>query len=199
MRAVSIDIETLGLEPWSPVIQIGAAIFDINSEPGKMVDTLQFYVWDNDFDSVEPYAAAMNSEILYAIASVRAGDFHNAHPSIYRDGDYPGLYVQRDNAIKYLNDFIGSKVEGKPVLCGKNFAKFDRPMLLNLGDLVPHHHRFPDPGNLFWRPEVDGAVLPDSKTCMERAGLAGEVAHTALEDAVMAAKMIQVWANDHSN
>ena len=43
---------------------------------------------------------------------------------------------------------------------------------------------------MFWRPFED-EELPDSKTCMERAGIDGKVAHTAVEDALAVVRMIR--------
>ena len=44
---------------------------------------------------------------------------------------------------------------------------------------------------MYWRPETDGVELPNTKTCMERAGISGEVAHTAIEDARVVALLIR--------
>ncbi len=48
-----------------------------------------------------------------------------------------------------------------------------------------------DPAALYWQPEIDGVELPDTKTCMQRAGIGGGVAHTAVEDARMVALLIR--------
>jgi len=201
--AVSIDIETLGLAPWAPIIQIGAAVFSIDDEPGEVIDTLEFYVWQEAFDNVEPYAAAMNAEILYAIASVKEEDFpdDDGEPCIRFSGEkYPGTYVRDIDAIDFLNTWIerheAQFVGGKFTLCGKNFGSFDKPMLDRLGDLVTSRHRYPDPGSLFWQPEIDGTVLPDTKTCMQRVGITGAVEHTAKADAIVVARLIQTWVQD---
>jgi len=53
------------------------------------------------------------------------------------------------------------------------------------------HHRILDPAAMYWQPEIDGMELPDTKTCMERAGISGEVAHTAIEDARVVARLIR--------
>jgi hypothetical protein len=50
-------------------------------------------------------------------------------------------------------------------------------------------HRVLDPAILYYQP--GDMTLPDSKRCMERAGLAGEVAHTALQDAEMVVRLIR--------
>ena len=75
----------------------------------------------------------------------------------------------------------------------KNVASFDLPFL---------KAKIKDWGSVSWLARVlDPAVLyldvakdrsiPDMKTCMERAGLEGEVPHTALEDALIVLKLIR--------
>jgi hypothetical protein len=75
---------------------------------------------------------------------------------------------------------------------GKNFASFDRQFLRKLPgwDQIPMNHRTIDPANLFWDPLIDRG-LPNTKTCMERAGLDGEVAHTAVEDACVVCRLVR--------
>jgi hypothetical protein len=58
------------------------------------------------------------------------------------------------------------------------------------------NHRTIDPANLFWDPLIDRG-LPNTKTCMERAGLDGEVAHTAVEDARVVCKLIRRAFREH--
>jgi hypothetical protein len=79
---------------------------------------------------------------------------------------------------------------------GKNFSSFDRQFLKRLPDwteFIKTQHRAIDPGNLFWDPRVDTHGLPSMKICMERAGIAGEVAHTAVEDAIVVVKLVRNW------
>ena len=56
--------------------------------------------------------------------------------------------------------------------------------------MVKLHHRTLDPAVLFW--EANDEKLPDSKTCYERAGLDGKVAHTAVEDALAVVRLIRL-------
>lgn len=78
---------------------------------------------------------------------------------------------------------------------GKNFASFDdRFLRSDMPDFVQYfryHCRVLDPAILYWKP-LEDTKLPDTKTCMERAGLDDEVAHTALEDAKVIIKLIQI-------
>jgi len=198
--AISIDTETLGLDVDAPIIQIGAAMFDTTSVdyPKCVPAVLEFYVWRESFHYVEPYAAAMNAEILYAIASVRMAKGVDVLDFSREEIKYPGIYVRYTHAISYLNEWMlqwkHCFEDDKFVFAGKNFGVFDLPKLQALpGTLAPHRHRFIDPSNLYWTPEVDGTVLPDTKTCMKRAGMEGRVSHTALADARDVAELIQRW------
>jgi len=58
---------------------------------------------------------------------------------------------------------------------------------------IPTQHRVIDPGNLYFDPRLDGGELPSTATCMKRAGIPGGVAHTALEDAIVAVELIRTW------
>lgn len=76
---------------------------------------------------------------------------------------------------------------------GKNFASFDMQFLYRLPGFpqaVKFRHRVLDPAILFWRPLEDDR-LPDSKTCYERAGMDGKVAHTAVEDALAVVRLVR--------
>lgn len=179
----SIDIETLGSDHSAPIIQIGAAVFDVDDKPGVMIDTIEFMLLKKVFHNVEPYAAAMNSKILAAIAG-----------TTYFDA-LEGDVVNYEDAAEHLGEWM-KKYDSDPVtVCGKNFSSFDLPKLKKLPGWDEHvpriHHRSPDPGSLYWMRE-DGDVLPSMQKCMERAGMGGIVAHTAQEDAVVVATLIQI-------
>jgi len=114
-------------------------------------------------------------------------------------GRYPGIYVRHTEAIPYLNNwmrqFEDHFVYNKFVFTGKNFGSFDLPKLkAQPGVLARSRHRYIDPGNLYWRPKIDGVVLPDTRTCMERAGMGPQVEHKALADATVVAQLVQTWA-----
>lgn len=191
---VSLDIETLGIRHEAPIIQIGAAIFDITDLPGVMINSMEFLVGNGPvLHEVEPYAAAMNYRILAALSGFKI------------DNPIECPIVLVDKAAEYLGQWLYKEFDtlggfkGKIVFCGKNFSGFDRPKLERLpgwkSNIPPYHLRSPDPGSLWWRPEVDGDVLPSTKVCMERAGLGGTVAHTAEQDAIAVATLIQMYTH----
>ena len=181
----SIDTETLGLKDDAPIIQIGIAAFDIFAEPGKVISSTEFVVNHGIINNVEPYAAAMNYKILALLGGYEVEDPLDCE------------IVHVSLAASVIAAFMAGFDIETPTCAGKNFASFDRPKLEALPGWETHmpriHHRSPDPGSMWWVPKIDGAVLPGLKTCMERAGIAGEVAHTAEEDAIVVAKLIQIW------
>ncbi len=180
-KMISIDVETLGISHASPIIQIGAVFFDIWHEPGTVMDTIIFDVRHDQYNNVEPFAAAMNQSILYRLAEKES------------------KAIRVESAAPVLGIWISKnwRTDSKVVFCGKNFSSFDRPKLERLpgwfASVPVYHHRSPDPGSMWWRPKEDGAELPSTETCMKRAGISGEVTHDALEDAAMVAKLIQIW------
>jgi DNA polymerase III epsilon subunit-like protein len=135
----------------------------------------------------EPYAVSMHPTILRRIAT---------HEEGY-------TYLQPWEVATRFRDFLKEHgldpEDEKIVAAGKNYASFDARFLRKLTNWDKHvrvHHRVLDPAALYWQPEIDRMELPDTKTCMERAGISGEVAHTAVEDARMVALLIR-RAIDH--
>jgi len=178
---VSIDIETTGLNPKNcQVLEIGAVIDD-GTMPIEQCPTFHCYI-DHALILGEPFALSMHQTIIHRIAT--------------REEGYTYLSVW-DVALRF-RDFlkengIDSENE-KIVVAGKNFASFDARFLSNVTGWDKHvniHHRILDPAALYWQPETDGVELPDLQTCMHRAGITGEVAHTALEDARTVARLIR--------
>lgn len=173
---VSIDIETTGLNPATcQILEIGMVVDDWVTP----IEELPHFhcLIDNGLIFGEPYALQMNAAILKKIAD----------PAFYKS--------QPDEVATLMGTFFAAnKIPLNRVpAAGKNFASFDRQFLERLPrmkNFFKFNHRSYDPGMLFLDFENDEGI-PDSKTCMERAGLTGEVAHTALEDAIAVVKMIR--------
>jgi DNA polymerase III epsilon subunit-like protein len=178
---VSLDIETTGLNPENcQVLEIGAVVDD-GTTPVEDCPTFHCYV-DHGLILGEPYAVSMHPTILRRIAT---------HEKGY-------TYLQPWEVATRFRDFLKEhgldpEIE-KIVVAGKNYASFDARFLCKLTNWDKHvrvHHRILDPAALYWQPEIDGVELPDTKTCMERASISGEVAHTAVEDARVVALLIR--------
>ncbi len=181
MKYVSIDIETTGLNPENcQTLEIGAVIDD-GTTAIEDCPTFHCYV-DHGLILGEPYALSMHRTILRRIAT--------------REEGY--TYLQPWEVACRFRDFLKEhgldSENGRIVVAGKNYASFDARFLRKLTNWDEHvkvRHRILDPAAMYWRPETDGAELPGMKTCMERAGIGGEVAHTAVEDAQVVVRLIR--------
>jgi len=181
MKYVSIDIETTGLNPGNcQVLEIGAVIDD-GTIPIEDCSTFHCYV-DHGLILGEPFAVSMHATILRRIAT---------HEEGY-------TYLQPWEVATRFREFLkenGLDPENEKVfVAGKNYASFDARFLSKITSWDKHvqvHHRILDPAAMYWQPEIDGVELPNTKTCMERAGISGEVAHTAVEDAQVVVRLIR--------
>ena len=167
---LSIDIETTGLDPATcQILEIGV-VYDNWTLPIRELPTWHCYVQHKHYVG-EPYALWLNSAIFRTLANPPKDE----------------VFFRPEQVAESLADWLKSLGEPQKAYtpAGKNFASFDRDFLKRLPDfeqLVRLHHRTLDPAMLWWQPRDE--KLPDSKTCYERAGLDGKVAHTALEDAL---------------
>lgn len=173
---VSIDIETTGLDPDKcQILEIGVVLEDWNSPIEKLARFHCYVV--NETITGEEYALNLNKAILE-----RIDNRHLPENAQYKFLS-PGQVAADLNGWLMANSVIDD-VGGTVLAAGKNFASFDRQFLKRLPEFeaIKFHHRNIDPGMLFWNPEIDAAP-PSSKECMERAGIPGEVLHTAIADA----------------
>jgi DNA polymerase III alpha subunit (gram-positive type) len=192
---VSIDIETTGLdEDLCMVLEVGAVIDDWTS-PVEDLPTFRCYVDNGDQIQGSPYALSMHPKILRYIATDGTSGEEGEEPIDILEPDcIAGLF----RVWLESNGIHPDKRHITPA--GKNFSSFDRQFLKKLPNWIEHvkmQHRAIDPGNLFWNPIVDTHGLPDTKTCMERAGIPGEVAHTAVEDAIVVVRLVRNWFDSH--
>lgn len=177
---ISIDIETTGLDPDTcQILEIGAVI-DNWILPIKELPRFQCYIVDEPVTGSH-YALSMHPKILRRIANREPG-FSYAERSLVTD---VFLYWLKRHGIDPRREHITP--------AGKNYASFDKQFLDKLPDwkeIIKSNHRCIDPGNLYWHPEKDWG-LPSTEVCMERAGITGEVTHTAVEDALIVVKLIR--------
>lgn len=179
MKYVSIDIETLGLDPLShSIIQFGAVIEDTeNVLPIEELPRFECLVSHRDYHGT-PYAMSLHNELFKELA---LGNLSSK------------LIIEHSKVAeefaKFLKDNSIEKKGGvyKINVAGKNFATFDKLFLEQLPDWKKHIQivqRILDPAVLFWDPLKDES-LPNLEECKRRAGfVATKVAHTAIEDAI---------------
>ena len=216
MKAVSIDIETTGLNvDNAEILEVGMVAFD-TEQPFKGLhkyNTLRIVIVKNNWQG-EIYALNLNKNILTEI--LQAKELFKEDPSkpiaVTKAGDYETVYVNVEAGsqrgltanpqvkesldLDYFIDrfFKQNEFEGRITVAGKNFAGFDGPFLRRnymFGDkfMSRFRHKILDPGSMYVLPEDD--QVPGLPLCLERAGLPSEVPHTAVEDAVLVIKCIQ--------
>jgi hypothetical protein len=176
MKYVSIDIETTGLDPDTcQVLEFGAVLEDWQ-RPVAQLPTFRRVIHHKQIVGT-PFALALNAGLLRQMETA----------SLVRCA--PESLGREFHVWLLQHDVDPNRVQA----AGKNFASFDLQFLKKVpffNESVKFNHRIIDPGNLFWRPFEDEG-LPGSAICMERAGIDGKVAHTAVEDAIAVVKMIR--------
>jgi hypothetical protein len=189
MRYISIDIETMGLDPLEhSTIQVACIIEDTEKKLSyAKLPKLDFLVGHSLYKGT-PYAMAMHGELFKELA-----DPKKSTREIIPHWEVEKKIAQWlwDNG--FADDKFASLKEmrekGKHItinVAGKNFGTFDKlflEQLPNWGNHFRFSQRILDPAILFWKPEEDER-LPNLELCKKRAKFKSTiVAHTALEDA----------------
>lgn len=178
MRYVSIDIETLGLDPdHCDTIEFGAVVDDLVSPIEELPQFHCYVTRPQDRYRGEAYAMGMHSEKLFRIAN--------------RDDRFS--YVPQDLLDEVFESWLTALGLGdeKIVIAGKNFSAFDLNFLkkIGFGTKVKYNHRFLDPGSMFMIKSDNQP--PSLKECLIRSGVEKEVDHTAISDAIDVIKCIR--------
>lgn len=199
---ISIDIETTGLDPDNNnmILEVGAVIDDWESDIEDL-PTFRCFVDNGPVLKGNAYALSMHPHVLRYIATRGEEAGEEVREELSVEGNpIPVNIIEVDQvAGHFLEWLLYNKInpyERHLTVAGKNFAGFDRPFLEKLNcwkSWVKTQHRVIDPGNLYWDPKVDSKGLPDLRTCMERAGISGEVPHNAVDDAVIVVKLVRHW------
>lgn len=189
---VSLDIETTGLEPGRhSIIELGAVIDDLESPIGEL-PTFRCLI-DNEYIVANSYALGMH------VDSGLLKELQNPDDDTQvLEPDVVGLAFKNwmiRNGVPYESPEFSEEEDStaRPVAAGKNVSSFDINHLETLPDFTDHvkfHHRVLDPGSMYFDPEKD-TVPPNLSTCLERAGLDSEVAHTAIDDSLDVIKLIR--------
>lgn len=188
MRYLSWDIETTGLDPeYSDILEIGCIIEDTkNPLPFTAIPKFHCFVYNEMRDGQPIYrgslaALSMHAELFNKMQSFDLNNFGFNPPQ--------GLFLHRDNVLDYLAKFLrenGLSLDKPITIAGKNFAAFDLQFLKQLrgwGETFKIHHRYLDPGSLYFNPALDLSI-PSLEVCKSRAQLQYvEVQHNALLDA----------------
>lgn len=186
MKYIAIDIETTGLNPKIHDIIEFAAVMDDLRNPLPLYELPRFHAYFKKDNYVgDAFALSMHPQIFLRIAKPKESDvvmYVSELGAPFQNWLSKNNYPFNEKKKKYVVN-----------VAGKNAAGFDIPFLnekVKEWHDVQFSHRVIDPGILYFDPQVDDGV-PDSKTCMERAGMEGDVQHTALEDALMVVRLMR--------
>ncbi len=195
---VSIDLETSGTdEIYCQILEFGAVIDNWHTPINELPRFHKYILPHDKIDGQpyiygQPYALALNHEIIRKLAIESL-----LHPDS-EDSDDPAVNTEICTE-EALGAHFAAWLQGhdinplKVTVAGKNFGSFDRQFLKQVhgfGNHVRFRHRAIDPAVFYWRPDIDDK-LPDTKTCLERAGFNGRVAHTAVEDCVSVIQLVR--------
>jgi DNA polymerase III epsilon subunit-like protein len=181
-RYISIDIETLGLDPdCCDMIEFAAVIDDLKS---PIADLQRFHVYllpptrgiGKYWYQGDPSAMAMHADKLSRIANQEEG-FEYIQP-----------HVLGQRFMNWLGcrGYDVEKGHVKIDVAGKNFSGFDANFLNKWEQWRYHirtHHRVIDPGSMYFDPRNDPRP-PSLEDCLKRAGIEKTVTHSALDDAI---------------
>jgi oligoribonuclease (3'-5' exoribonuclease) len=179
VRYCSIDIETTGIDTNNcQLLEIGVVVDDLaDPQPLDKLPSFHAYILREKYTG-EPYALQLHQQIFRRIYK-REQPYQYLIPS-----------AASYSMAHFLTQHFGDK---KITVAGKNFANFDLRVLERelpeFKERVNLSHRTFDPSSLYFR--LGDKELPSSTVCMERAGLEGEVAHTAIEDAKMVIQLLR--------
>lgn len=171
MKYLSIDIETTGLDPEKcDVLEIACIIEDTEKKLlRKECPKFQIYI-NHDQYRFEPDALEMNFHIMDKINYIRKQDERNL--------------ARIEHIEMFLDNFLNYNQIDKITLAGANLEGFDMKFLSkHLPNLSKRFNRRAiEPAHFFVDWEKD-EKLPSLQECKKRAGIEGDVAHNALDDA----------------
>lgn len=182
MRYLSIDLETTGLDSDKcQILEIAAILDDGMSSIGLLPVFHRLVYPISGLVKGQLFALHMNADIIKEIHKA----WNDAKPDV-------GTIVSAEQLPYVLGSWISKNWgDSKVVAAGKNLANFDMHFLrkYEVLDRVNFHHRIIDPG-MYYHLKHD-TVPPDTKTCLERAGLSPSVKHRAYDDAMDVIRLIR--------
>ena len=203
MKYISIDIETTGLDKDKhQIVEIGAVIDELGSDT-PIEDLPKFRaVLIHDEMQINAFCANLHRdlwpEILAAQNEKKVGsDTPLEGPPLswtsYRDPRDAEFALYKWLCLNIIGK--KSKPDMQPIkinVAGKNPAGFDIPFIEaqpNWQGLIKFRRRVFDPASHYVRDTDE--CLPDLQECLNRAGFAKTVSHTAVDDAMDVVRLIR--------
>lgn len=185
-RYVALDIETSGLdETRCQVLELAAVV---ETDWATPVEQLPSFHWLIDRDTItgQPGALAIHARIFAELALIprKRTTPCAAEPEVMME------------FRRFLNkNFVN---ERHVTVAGKNVASFDLRFLNRIvgfpADKI--RHRVIDPGMLYFDPRTDD-VVPDTATCLKRAGLVNDRPHHPTHDCRAVIELIRAHYSRH--
>ena len=199
MKYISLDIETTGLDKHkNQILEVGMIKDDTADPlPLSLLSTCRILVIHETMQ-IDNFCARLHKNLFEEIhqipkdVTMSISDGCVVDPSIEVPDNHWLVYCKPEALSAVMATWIGS---GTQNIAGKNAGTFDIPFLKaspgwRENSYAPRfRRRVIDPAILFSHPTDDR--LPDLQECLERAGIEGEVQHTALEDALDVVKLVR--------
>lgn len=217
MKYISLDTEFTNLKvSHGNLLQVALLICDTDVKPEIKKDNfLNIAIYPPGSSEYKPLitghpiAITMNSNLINMLGSIKlpdGGQTHNLTPDEkikYRMRNDIELVRDYEDAASLINNFLKLKMgvfnpdsNKEPiVIAGKNVAidlQYLNTYLKGWNSKLNVSSRRLDPGQMYIDWETDN-VPPSLKTCLDRAGIGGEVTHDALSDALDVAKLVNKY------
>jgi hypothetical protein len=198
MRFIALDLETTGLiHEKDQILQIGVVIGDFKTPRVEDLPSWETVIAHERIEG-HPYALMMNAALIEQIAK------RDKFPDVLFSPDCKSAY---HTMFSFLTEHgFRAESDGKIhiVVAGKNAAGFELPFVnatQNDGPVWRNRfqavHRVFDPGPLYF--QHGDSKPPDLKTCLARAGIEKEVAHTGVADALDVVRLLRFKYGMESN
>ena len=187
MKYVSLDCEMTGLSIEDcDILEFGCVLDDLeDQQPIDELPTFQCYFLSPHGHNIykgEAMALSMHKEIFLRIEEQNRNLYNFYHPHKF------------GNMLKQFLSHNGHNIQSDKItinVAGKNVG-FDIMWLEKKTDILKHvmmRHRVIDPSILLWN--YDDDAIPGLAECKRRAGIEGEVEHTAVADALDIVKLVR--------
>lgn len=188
MKAVSIDVETTGLDPESDMtLSVAAIVFDTTENDAPIEELPTFHaIFQHPRIVGDIKALVMNEKLIRRISN----SFDNDDPDVYppeKIAELLGEFLVKNQLVPYRVR------DNTPIItgAGKNFGGFDRRFIAKWFPYTGlFDYRVLDPASLYFDPLHDER-LPSLSQCAIKARAKRLVNHDAVNDAQLVIEVLR--------